>query len=170
MWLCDPTYDLTYDLTHLSLLTYHLGSKTNINPTLVASCRCYWLTTLVARCGHHQVVYQHNKISTNIPIIFIDAIYKEFYECWSSRTLIAKLYLKPMRAWLSFSLTYQLIAVPLPSQSGGWVREALGYQRTVSEAAKRWLAKYSQRIYFLNINISFFLLIFNQSSIFFDSA
>ena len=45
--------------------------------TLVASIES---TTLEARCDH-QLVDQHSKTSTNIAIILIDAIHKEFYKC-----------------------------------------------------------------------------------------
>ena len=48
------------------------SSKTSIKPTI-----------LEARRGH-QLVDQCSKTFTNIVIIFIDAIYKKFYECWSS--------------------------------------------------------------------------------------
>ena len=41
------------------------------------------LTALKARHGHHQLVDQRSETSTNIAIILIDAIYKEFYKCWS---------------------------------------------------------------------------------------
>ena len=133
MW---PTHIIFKKQTNLILLlldssslTHHLSSKTNIDLTLVASRHCHWLATLVAKSGHHQLVDRHSKTSTNIAIIFINAIYKEFYECWSSGTLIAKLYLKPLRAWSSLLLAYQFIAVPTPSWSGDWVREALGHRR-----------------------------------------
>ena len=93
-------------LSDLSSSTYHPSSKISIDPTLVASRRCHWLATFVARRGPHQLVDRHSKTFTIIAIILIDAIYKEFYECWSSGTLIAKLYLKPIRAWSSLSLAY----------------------------------------------------------------
>ena len=124
-------------LLDLSSSIHHLSSKTSIDLTLVASRHCYWLATFVARRGHHQLVDQRSKTYTNIAIILIDAIYKEFYERWSSKTLIAKLYLKPMGAWSSLSLIYQLIAMPTPSQFGGWVREALGQQRSCEWSSKR---------------------------------
>ena len=104
----------------------HSCSKTSIEPT-----------ALEARRGHYQLVDRRSKTFTNIAIILIDAIYKEFYECWSSGTLIAKLHLKPIRAWSSFSLTYQLIAVPTPSRCSGWVKEALGYRRGRKWSGKR---------------------------------
>ena len=116
-------------LSDSSSLTYHPSSETSIDPTLVVSWRCHWLVTLVARCSHHQLVDRRSKTFTNIAIILIDAIYKELYKCWSSRTLIAKLHLKLMKAWSSVSLLYQLIAVPTPSRSGGSVRETIGHRR-----------------------------------------
>ena len=72
-------------LLDLSLATHHPSSKTSIDPTFVASRRRHWLATPVVRRGHHQLVDRHNKTSMNIAIIFIDAIYKEFYECWLKR-------------------------------------------------------------------------------------
>ena len=141
MW---PTHIIFKKQSNLILLlsdllssTHHPSSETSINPTLVASRRCHWLVTLVARRGHHQLVDQYSKTSPNIAIILIDAIYKEFYECWSSGTLIAKLYLKPIRAWLSLSLAYQLIAVPMPSRSDGWIKEAFGHRRGREWSCKR---------------------------------
>ena len=107
--------------------TYHLSSKTSIDSTLVVSRRRYWFAILVARRSYHELIDRRSKTSTNIAIIFINAIYKEFYECWLSGTLIAKLHLKLMKAWLSLLLAYQLIAVPMPSWFGGWVRKALGH-------------------------------------------
>ena len=130
-------------LSNLSSLTHHPSSKTNINPTLIVSCRCHWLATLIARRGHHQLIDRRSKTFTNIAIVFIDAIYKEFYECWFSGTLIAKLYLKRMRAWLNLSLAYQLIAVSTPSRSDGWVRKALGHQRGCEWSGKR-MASWTQ--------------------------
>ena len=139
-----PTYiifkkqtNLILLLSDLSSLTYYPSNQTSIDPTLVASHCCHWLATLVARPGHHQLVSRRSKISSNIAIILIDAIYKEFYKCWWSGTLIAKLYLKPMRAWSSFSLAYQLIAVSMPFRSVVWVREALVHQRGREWSSKR---------------------------------
>ena len=110
--------------------TYHPSSKMSIDPTLVASRPHHWLATLVAKHDHHQLVNQYSKTFTNIAIILIDAIYKEFYECWLSETLIIKLHLKPIRAWSSLLLAYQLIAMPTFFWSGGWVRKALGHQKS----------------------------------------
>ena len=120
---------------HISLLldssssTYHPSSEKSIDSTLVASRRHHWLATLVARRGHYQLLDRHSKTSTNVAIILIDAIYKQFYEWWSSGTLIAKLHLKLMTAWSSLLLAYQLIAVPTPFRSDVWVRKALSHQR-----------------------------------------
>ena len=124
-------------LSDLSSLTYHPSSERSINPTLVMSRRCHWLAILVARRGHYQLVDRHSKTFTNIAIILIDTIYKEFYECWLSGTLIVKLHLKPMRTWSSFLLAYQLIAMPTPFQSGIWVRKALGHRRGRKWSGKR---------------------------------
>ena len=131
-----PTHIIFKKQTNLILLlsdssssTHHANSKTSIDPILVASRRRHWPAIFVARHGHYQLIDRCSKTSTNIAIILIDAIYKKFYKCWSSRTLIAKLHLKLMRAWLSLLLAYQLIAMPTPSQSGGWVKEALGHRR-----------------------------------------
>ena len=63
--------------------TYHPSSETSINPILITNRCRHWLATLVTRHGHYQLVDQHSETSTNIAIILIDAIYKEFYECWS---------------------------------------------------------------------------------------
>ena len=123
-------------LSDLLSLIHHPSSETSIDSTLVASRRCHWLATLVARCGHHQLVDRRSKTSTNIAIILIEAIYKEFFECWLSGIFITKLYLKSMRAWSSFSLVYQLIALPTPFQSSIWVREALGHRK-----ARVWSGK-----------------------------
>ena len=124
-------------LSDLSSSTYHPSSKTSIGPTLVASCYCHWLVTLVARRSHHQLVDRRSETFAIIAIILIDAIYKEFYEYWLSRTLIAKLYLKLMRAWLSLLLVYQLIVVPTLFQSDGWVRKALGHRKGCEWSGKR---------------------------------
>ena len=64
-------------------MTHHPSSKTSIDPTLVESCRCHWLATLVARRSYYQLIDWRSKTSTNIAMILIDAIYKKFYECWS---------------------------------------------------------------------------------------
>ena len=103
-----PTYiifnkqtNLILLLSHLSSLTHHPSSEMGIDLTLVASRRCYWPAIFVARRGHYQLIDWHSKTSTNIAIIFIDTIYKKFYKCWSSGTLIAKLHFKLMRVWLS---------------------------------------------------------------------
>ena len=139
-----PTYiifkkrtNLILLLSNLSSSTHHPSSETSINLTLLARRPRHWPATLVARRGHHQLVNRRSKTFTNIAIILINAIYKEFYECWSSGTLIAKLHLKPMRAWSSFSLVYQLLSVPTPSRSGGLVREALGHRRSRELLGKR---------------------------------
>ena len=121
--------NLILSLSDLSSSTYHPSSETRIDPTLVASRRRHWLAILVARRGYHQLVDWGSETSTNITIILIDAIYKEFYEYWLSGTLIAKLYHKLMRAWSSLSLAYQLIAVPTASRSGSWIKKALGHWR-----------------------------------------
>ena len=116
-------------LSDLSSSTHHPSSETKIDLTLVASRRHHWFAILIAKHGHHQLVNQCSKTSTNIAIIFIDAIYKEFYECWSSKTLITKFHLKSIRAWSSLLLAYWLIAVPTLSQFGAWVKEALSDRR-----------------------------------------
>ena len=131
-----PTHILFVKRINLILLlsdssssTYHPSNKTSIELILIASRRRHWLVTLVVRRGHHQLVDRRSETSMNISIILIDAIYKEFSKYWLSGTLIAKLYVKPMRAWSSLSLAYQLIIVPTPFRSSGWVREALGHRR-----------------------------------------
>ena len=70
-------------LSDLSSLIHHPSSETSIDPTLIASRRCHWSATLVARRGHHQFVDRHSETFINIVIILIDAILKEFYKCWS---------------------------------------------------------------------------------------
>ena len=130
-------------LSDLSSSTHHPSSETSIDPTLVASRRCHWLATLMVRRGDHQLIDRRSKTSTNIAIILINAIYKEFYECWSSGTIIAKLHLKPIRAWSSLPLAYQLIAVPTPSRSSTWLREALSHRRGSEWSGKR-LAGWTQ--------------------------
>ena len=137
LWSYDLLQDLAFDLTYSSSLTYHPNTKTSIGPTLTTNRRCYWLATLVARRGYHQFIDQRSKTSMNIAIILIDFIYMEFYECWSSGTLIAKLHLKPMKVWSSLLLAYQLITVPTPSQSGGLVRKAFGQRRGYKWSGKR---------------------------------
>ena len=110
-----------YYFQNLSSLTYHPHSKISINPTFVA------------RRGHHQLVNQHSETFTNIAIILIDDIYKEFYKFWSSCPAWASAHSKTLsqtiRAWSSLSLAYKLIVVPTPFQSGVWVRKALGYPK-----------------------------------------
>ena len=69
---------------NLSLLTYHPSSKTSIN------------LILVAKRGHKQLVNRHSETSTNIVIILINAIYKEFYEYWSSCFVYALAYSKTL--------------------------------------------------------------------------
>ena len=51
--------------------------------------------------------------------------------------LIAKLYLKPIRAWSSLSLVYQLIAVLIPSHSGGVAKVNLCHQRRRESSDKK---------------------------------
>ena len=43
---------------------------------------CHWPVILGARRGHHQLIAWRSKTSTNIAIMLINAIYKEFYKCW----------------------------------------------------------------------------------------
>ena len=85
----------------------------SIDPSLVASRRCHWAATLVAKRGHYQLVDRRSKISTNIAIILIDAIYKEFYECWSRFLIYASAHSKTLsqtyKSWikpLAFVSTY----------------------------------------------------------------
>ena len=73
-----------YYYQNSSLLTYHPSSKTNMDPALVM------------RGGHDQLVHQRSKTSTNIAIILINAIYKKFYECWSSYTTCVLAYSKTL--------------------------------------------------------------------------
>ena len=72
-----------------------LSSKTSIDPTLVA------------RRGYHQLIDWRSEISTNIAIILIDAIYKEFYKCWSSCPAYASAHSKTP------SHTYKSLIKPL---------------------------------------------------------
>ena len=83
LWSCDLAHDLTHDpptssrskqtLSHYYQTRHrHSRRETSIKPT-----------ALEARRGHHQLVDQCSKTSTNSAIIFINAIYKEFYKCWS---------------------------------------------------------------------------------------
>ena len=124
-------------LSDSSSSTYHLSSETSIESILVVS-RCYhWSATFVARRRHYQPIDQRSKTSTNIAIILINAIYMEFYECWSSGIPIAKLHLQPIRAWSSLLLAYQLIAMSTPFRSDVWVRKALGHRRGRKWSGKR---------------------------------
>ena len=90
-----------------SSLTYHPSSKTSIDFTLVASRSHHCLATFVTRQGHHQLVDQRSKNSTNIAIILINAIYKEFYKCWSSWPAYASTRSK------TSSQTYESLIKPL---------------------------------------------------------
>ena len=80
---------------NLSLSTYHPSSETNINPILIA------------RRSHYQLIDQYRKTSTNITITLIDAIYKEFYKCWSSYPACASAHSKTL------SQTYKSLIKPL---------------------------------------------------------
>ena len=128
-------------LSDSSSLTHYPSSETSIEPTtLVASRHCH-LTRHSYSKTRSSWLTDVARLLQILPLSSSTLSIRSFMNADDAvplaHQLIAKLFFKPIRAWLSLSLAYQLIPVLMPSRSGGWVRKAFGHQRGREWSGKR---------------------------------